>query len=300
MTSAAPGVENGWIHDVLATEDNAVLSREMATWPMDASAIGDERPFFFYQDRLRYFMPALFASGTELPFGNGLVILAKVLAVALVFVASFLLLPLSHTWRDLLGGEGAASRDLAYVSCLGVGFMFVEIGLVQRFTLYLGHPTYTLAVVLLVILIGGGLGSRSLSAVAGDARARRVARVLIGIVFYLFAVRPHRAAVVREHVAVAHRRTRRRRDGAPRPARLFIGGAFSGRDRRSGGAGAFTRKPWLWAMNSAMGVLGSVVATMASLHAGIDACLGAGAASYLCALLLASRVTKIDLVPAGS
>ena len=46
-----------------------------------------------------------------------------------------------------------------FFCCLGIGFMFLELGFIQRLSIYLGHPMYTLAVVLAGILIFTGIGS---------------------------------------------------------------------------------------------------------------------------------------------
>ncbi|MEM7124706.1 MAG: hypothetical protein AAF702_00170 [Chloroflexota bacterium] len=46
-----------------------------------------------------------------------------------------------------------------YFSGLGLGFMLVEIALIQQTQLVLGHPTLSISVVLASLLIGGGLGS---------------------------------------------------------------------------------------------------------------------------------------------
>ena len=50
-------------------------------------------------------------------------------------------------------------RTLAYFACLGLGYVLVEMVLVQKLTLYLGNPVYALAVVLCGMLVFSGLGS---------------------------------------------------------------------------------------------------------------------------------------------
>jgi hypothetical protein len=290
-TSPLPGVENAWTYEVLTTKSPATLARTMDTWPVDASAVDDSRPFFFYQDRLRDFLPALFMIGSAHPFGNGLVVLAKVLLVSVLFVAAFLLVPLVFSRKELSLGDGRPGWDLAYVSSLGLGFMFVEIALVQRFTLYLGHPTYTLAVVLLVVLMGGGLGSRWLGGSGAQGGRRRLATLLAAIVVAILVVR-----VVAPHVFAATL-------AWPIAARAVVAAVLLGpigfllgvpypMGLGAVAARAPLRVPWLWAMNSATSVLGSVLATVVSLHGGIDASIGAGAGLYLCALLLAGRVMR--------
>ncbi len=47
-----------------------------------------------------------------------------------------------------------------YFACLGSGFMLIEIGLMQRFVLFLGHPVYSLSVILFTLMLGGGLEAR--------------------------------------------------------------------------------------------------------------------------------------------
>lgn len=295
--SPEPGLENGWIYEVLTTPSSRALAKSMATWPVDASAVDDSRPFFFYQDRLRHFFSALSAVGSMQPFGNGLVVLAKVLFVSVLFVAAFLLVPLAFSRRELSLGGGRPGIDLAYVSSLGLGFMFVEIALVQRFTLYLGHPTYTLAVVLLVLLMGGGLGSRALAGPTARGRARRLRSLLVAVVVAIGFVRVVAPPVfdatlawpigARAVVSALLLGPVGFLLGVPYPTVL---GAVAER--------APLRVPWLWAMNSAMSVLGSVLATVVSLHGGIDAAIGVGAALYLCALALAARV--VDVEPQGA
>src|ERR1700736_4955394 len=48
---------------------------------------------------------------------------------------------------------------LLYFAAIGLGFMFVEVALLQRLTVFLGHPTYALTTILFALLIAGGVGS---------------------------------------------------------------------------------------------------------------------------------------------
>src|SRR5260370_37209900 len=42
---------------------------------------------------------------------------------------------------------------------MGLGFMLIEVALLQRLTIFLGHPTYSLTTILFGLLLAGGLGS---------------------------------------------------------------------------------------------------------------------------------------------
>ena len=286
--AAEASIEDRWIDELIGTQDDAALRRSMALWPLDVSATSDNRPFFFYQNRLSDFGRALLSSGTSHLFGNGLVIVSKVLTIAFVLVLVFMVLPLFLGRSALRSGRGAPGWDLAYASCLGLGFMFVEIPLIQRFALELGDPTATLSVVLFVLLVSGGLGSRLFAKTDGRS-ARRLRIALIGVVllslgftltsdFLLGLVRPLNRffrALAAGLLLV--------------PLGLLLGVAlpagFAAVARR-----AQSRIPWLWSVNSATSVLGSIAATLLALHFGISLALIAGAGFYALALALSFRV----------
>ena len=88
-------------------------------------------------------------------FGNGLSALLTLMGISAALVVLFVAGPLllSATPGDGLGGW------LAYFGALGAGFMLLEVALLQRFVLLLGHPVYSLTVTLFSLLLGTGLGS---------------------------------------------------------------------------------------------------------------------------------------------
>src|SRR5207245_4377387 len=77
--------------------------------------------------------------------------------------------PLAATSRSALASGWF--RALAYFACLGGAFMLMEVALLQRFVLLLGHPVYSLTVTLFSLLLGTGLGS-ALSRRVPDAGVR--------------------------------------------------------------------------------------------------------------------------------
>ena len=71
--------------------------------------------------------------------------------------------------------DGVADLDVAaalsYFALIGLGFMFVEIGLLSRLNVFLGHPTLALAVLLGGIICFTGVGSLLSGRIdAGDRR----------------------------------------------------------------------------------------------------------------------------------
>ncbi|HEX7480812.1 MAG TPA: hypothetical protein VF331_23625 [Polyangiales bacterium] len=294
-TLAPRAAEDGFVQELLTDRDERRLSATLASWPLDVSAVHDDRPFFFYQNRFADFVRALSPSTTTTHlFGNGLSVLAKVLALALGMLALCSVLPLVWLRRAQLGHAHGLGADLAYVCSLGVGFMCVEIALVHRVTIFLGQPTYTLVAVLFVLLLAGGLGSRLLSARFAVTQsawwlvviAALVAALpaLIDLVFGLAAgaTLPWRALVVTLLIA---------------PLGALLGAALPAGLARAARAES-ARVAWLWGVNGAASVLGSILATLISLHAGTRSALLAGAALYLLAALVwtlaGSRAARQD------
>ena len=135
---------------ILATNREQFLS----AYPLDESATTDDRPFFFHTTRLRDQMQVAF--GRTMLFGNGLSALMTLIAISAVLVGLFIIGPL------LVAGERPApgwGPWLMYFGALGAGFMLLEVALLQRFVLLLGHPVYSLTVTLFSLLLGTGLGS---------------------------------------------------------------------------------------------------------------------------------------------
>ena len=76
-----------------------------------------------------------------------------------LFVALLLGFPLLVGRRGPRASGRGVAPILTYFACLGIGFMMVEVVLMQRFILFLGHPTHALTAVLFVLLCAGGVGS---------------------------------------------------------------------------------------------------------------------------------------------
>jgi hypothetical protein len=284
--SRARDREAGWIARILGASNDAALAREMSTWPLDVSSIDDDRPYFFYQNRLGDAWHALFARSATHLYGNGLIVLVKVLVAAVAMLALLIALPLWLSGPTLRRGGSALSWDLGYVACVGLGFMFLEIAFVQRLVLYLGNPTYTLTAVLFSLLVGGGIGSRASQRLGRNA----VRSVFVALLLYASGVALGWVAIA--NATLAWSPTARAVAaalsllplgallGVPLPSALSVIG------RRDQG-----RIPWLWGVNSATSVLGSILATLVSMHLGVTSSLLLGIAFYAAAMLAWQRIT---------
>ena len=160
--------------------------------------------------------------------------------------------------------------------------MLVEISQVQRLTIFLGHPVYSLSVVLFSLLLSSGLGSLSTGLLRLDT-ARRPATLLalLAVVLVVFglvapiAIRHFEAASAAVRIATSI--------GMLVPIGFFMGMAFPLGMRRAL-ATSPSIAPWLWGVNGAASVCASVLVVVIALGAGISAAFWAGTASYVVAL----------------
>ncbi|MGC9333261.1 MAG: hypothetical protein ACP5JJ_03875, partial [Anaerolineae bacterium] len=121
----------------------------------------DDRPFFFHFFRWSQTRAIFEQLGrTWQPWGgSGYFVLVALLAVGLLTSVVLILLPLAFARRSRQALEGPRARVFAYFGLLGLGFLFAEIPLIQRFILFLGQPTYAFATVAVAVLLFSGLGS---------------------------------------------------------------------------------------------------------------------------------------------
>jgi spermidine synthase len=283
-----PTPEHEWIARTLREPNDARLARERAGWALDVTPVDDDRPYFFYQNRLRDSWQALWGRGNSHLFGNGLAVLLKILLASFLMVAVCIGGPLVFIARRDARERRAISTtnsDLWYVGCLGLGYMFIELGCIQRLNLYLGTPTYALTAVLLVLLLSGGAGSRS----AGKRDRSTIfgfLAMLVGYAVVWVVAWPHIATATvglpiggRAVIAGGSMIPLGFLMGIPLPSGLTV---VQARDRE--------RVAWLWGVNGATSVFGSVLATLASMHAGIAWVLVTGILLYAAAALLWRRL----------
>jgi len=235
----------------------------------------DDRPFFFHFFRWRQTRAVLQQLGKSWqPWGgSGYLVLVALLAVALFTSTLLILLPL----RFKTGKDGPRGRVLACFGLLGLGFLFVEMPLMQRFILFLGQPLYAFTTVLAALLLFSGLGSLAAPRLPG----RRTWPLLAAaILLYPLALPLLFRALLGASLAVRLLAT----GFSLAPLGLLLGTPFPGglawlRER------APELVPWAWAVNGCASVLASILATMIALSAGFSAVLIAAALAYAAAWL---------------
>lgn len=277
---AAEGTPNDYARLITAPDRHAFY-RSYAT---DITPTTDDRPFFFHTTKLQDQLGVAF--GRSMLFGNGLSALITLIGISGALVLLFVLAPLALGGRDLLGTGWP--RWLGYFGLLGAAFMLVEVALLQRFVLLLGHPVYSLAVTLFSLLLGTGIGS-FLSRRLPDASLGRSLRLalgglaLLGVVAIVGLPPLIRAAIVlplgaRLALAAAALLPAGMLMGVPLPAGVRL---LSSRTP--------ALLPWAWAMNGALSVLGATIAVFIAMNWGFSTTLLAGGGLYLLAAAVVPR-----------
>ncbi|HXG63774.1 MAG TPA: hypothetical protein VNO70_01630 [Blastocatellia bacterium] len=248
----------------------------------------DNNPFFFNSIRLSDLTRALRGVGEWQKTNLGTFVLFALFGITTVLVMVFIIGPLALArGRMLMRGSGRFPM-LLYFACLGAGFIIVEVAMIQKFILFLGHPVYALAVVLFSLLTFSALGSY-LSGRIGDARltsaAVKMLGALVALVFvYIVALPPifyglvHLALPLRILIAVVLMGPLAVVMGMPMPTGIRMLARF-----------APEMIPWAWGVNGATSVMGSVAALVIAILTGFNQALIVGAALYLLAAFFVTR-----------
>jgi hypothetical protein len=129
----------------------------------DVTPSTDDRPFFHHFFKWNTIAETYNTFGRKWqPFLEGGYLIPVVFIQALAVSIIFIILPLFFS-NPLVpplekGGRGGF-LFLLYFLLIGIGFMFAEISMIQKFILFLGHPVYSITTVLFTILISSGIGS---------------------------------------------------------------------------------------------------------------------------------------------
>jgi spermidine synthase len=281
MTSKDPALTHPVFAGLVRSQDPRAFS---ANYGFNVAPVDDDAPFFFFTLKPRLGFQQL-AHGIDRKMNVGVVVLDLLVVISAGAVGVFLFLPLALSPQTRSG----SSIRLLYFIAIGLGYMMVEITLIQRFVLFLGHPTYALTVVVFLMLLSGGVGS--LLSRNWFAEPRRVvvalvfvvatllisvftlSRLLAAIVGLPFAVKLFVSAILIGPLGLAM--------GMPLPSGLRALSSDGERSQTDDGA-----IEWAWAMNAAASVLGSVLAIVIAIRFGLNVTLAYAAVAYLAAIAL--------------
>ena len=286
-SQVAPGLaRHNPFGDLIASNDPYRFAQ---SYVYNVAPVSDNAPFFFFTLKPGQILSqARDQSGIDWKVNLGVLVLILVFVISLVAVFGFLVLPLA------LQAGRQSPLPLLYFVAVGLGYILVEIAFIQRFVLFLGHPTYALTVVIFLLMLSSG---------AGSLFSRRwlprtelawmplvlVILALLGNVFLLphvlaawvgfgFAYRLLVCGMLLIPLGFVM--------GMPFPTGLRALAANSVSHGAGGAAGEDNAVEWAWAMNAAASVLGSVLAMVIAIQFGLTVTLTCGLAAYVLALAL--------------
>jgi len=253
----------------------------LSSYVFDISPSTDDHPFFFHFFRWSQTPEILSTLGLVWqPFGgSGYFVLIALLALMILLALPVAIAPLLLL-RKRKPFSRMGKQFPIYFACLGAGYLFVEIALIQKVTLLLDRPSISLGVVLFSLLLTSGLGS-----IFAKRIPLRIAFLgLVATLLILNVVLPFVISIalpwdewVRYLLIVLFLSPAGFLMGIPFVTGLRI------LERRSQGL-----IPWAWSVNGAVSGIAGVLATIVGLEWGLKATLAFGTVAYLCAMLTIS------------
>jgi hypothetical protein len=251
----------------------------VAAYPYDVSAATDDSPFFFQFGRWKDIGSLARGSGESGMLLSGRLVLLLVFVQAVVASVLLVLLPMFGRRRELKEAGAGSARVLGLFFLIGVSFMLIEITLMQRFTLFLGHPLYAIALVLAVLLCSAGAGSlaaRRLLPSGGRAWPIFAALIVLILVEDVLCRAVFGRAlglalggrVVLSVLLIA-------------PLGFLLGMPFPAALLRLGHKSPLVG--WAWAANGCASVVGPILASLLAIDVGFSAVMTAAAVGYAAA-----------------
>lgn len=264
----------------IEARDDKRLDALLDALPLDYRETTDDRPFFFQFLKPKDF-PRVPAIGDRDFFAAGLLGHGRLVLAFLVVAAMLTFVPLLTSARGSI-----ARRPLVIAAALGLAYMLVELVLIQRTVLLLGHPTASVSVTIAALLVGSGIGSMRFA--GGDLRRTvtlAIGATLLGLIVVeassaLWGDVLLRAPLVVRGLGVA---------AIVVPLGVAMGVAFPTLLRSVSPSTA----AYALAINGFASVLGSVTAPPAAMATGFRALLVVAALLYVVALLV-TRSARTD------
>lgn len=257
------------IGEVLAGK--MTMDQYEAQSPRFVGPVSDDSPFYFAIER-PFRMPASIAGP----------LLKWLLLPSVLLLAVFVIFG-----RPRAVNLAPYAGSLVYFAALGFGFIAVELALLQNLTLLVGHPIFTLSVLLFTLLAMGGIGSALSPRVSMWVACLAVAvigaveAVVLPRLVPLLLPLPLWGRIAMAILFIA-------------PLGLAMGIPFP-RGLRETGRGSLPAPPFYWGLNGIMSVLGSVATVFVALMAGFQAAMLVGSACYVLAALASRRAFQQSL-----
>lgn len=234
-------------------------------FPTKAHFVTDDSPFFL---------------SFEKPIPK---ILEVLIYISLGIVAAFLIGPYALLRRNKATKSELKTGTIAlYFAALGMGFILIELALLQKLILLLGNPTMTFAILLFTILVASGIGSYASTRIIKNS-TKNLAFIIAGVValgFLYVAVLP---SIIYSAIAEEFALKALLSIGILFPIGFLMGMPLPTAMRL---IKVYTPSyvPWMWAINGAFSVLGAVLSVAIGILYGASYAMIIGSSIYFIAL----------------
>jgi hypothetical protein len=256
----------------------------MRTYPLNIEAPTDDSPFFFHMLRPTDLLkPSTFQGMNQLNL-KAVRVLGRLLGIVTLLTTGAIIAPLLLR-RHVR--EARSARLMIYFAAIGIAFMMVEIGQLERLIVFLGHPIYGLTVVLFVLLIASSCGSFYSSRFSNWFCLLPI--VLAAFIFVSpVMTRSLTAASTPFRIAISA--------VLLFPSGFFMGMAFPLGIKKALSKHEGAPTAWYWGINGAFSVISSVLAVVVAVFWGVTTTLLVGLFAYTTALVaLGSPAGRISI-----
>ncbi len=243
------------------------------TYPLNIEAPTDDSPFFFHMLRAGDLLKRSTFQGMNQLNLRAVNVLGRSLAIVSGLSAIAIIAPLVFRRKVR---EARSIRLMIYFAAIGLAFMMVEIGQLERLIVFLGHPIYGLTVVLFVLLLASSCGSFY------SSRMRPWMWLLpVALAAFIFAspsvTYQLTAASTPVRIAVSALLLF--------PSGFFMGMAFPLGISKAVSVNEGAPTAWYWGVNGAFSVISSVLAVAVAVFWGVTVTLLVGLGAYILALI---------------
>jgi hypothetical protein len=266
--------EHETLKNILAVSSFKALDNVIADQALNYTPPTDENPYFFNMLKWQTLYPALqLQAGANAGVIGGnlhatLTLISLIICLLLLTLLTIIIPLLIKTRFQHRHLEQPILISALYFSLIGAGFMFVEIALIQRLSVFLGHPTYALGILLFTLIASTGIGSL-FSERLPLTRLPGLILFPLALIIALFLTQAYLPPLISEHIT------------RPMLHKIILSiivlfplgilmGFFFPTGMKLVKAINDSQTPWYWALNGIFGVLCSALAVFISIYFGIS------------------------------
>jgi hypothetical protein len=293
---------NNILREIVSVKSDEELLNVIKDKPLNFSPPTDNDPYFFNMLRLTHLMEVR-GSGPGVLHGNLTAsITLMVLIISLIVLSiSAVILPLIYNStlpKEKTGNRKIFWKGAAYFSLIGAGFMMIEIGLILRLSVFLGHPVYALGILLFTILLSAGTGSFYSEHIPLTSKPWKYilpcfAAIMIIVIKFILDIlmsgmvsSPELIKIIVSIIVIF--------------PLGFVMGMFFPMGMKLVKSSSESQTPWFWGLNGIFGVLFSALAVFFSIYSGISTNFYLASVCYLSILFLINGISNKSKITSES